>query len=133
MFAMTIGQRNVRTEPLIHPGSCVSLKSKNQDGQTMDPMEDRGDILLRGVYKTGQDVIVDVRVTNTDSVSYRGRSPEKVIESQEKQKKKKYLEGCLQQRRSFVPFVCSVDGLLGREARSLLKQLSLLLSDKWQK
>ena len=97
----------------------------------MDPMEDRGDILLRGVYKTGQDVIVDVRITNTDSVSYRGRNPEKVIESQEKQKKKKYLDGCLQQRRSFVPFVCSVDGLLGREARSLLKQLSLLLSDKW--
>ena len=84
LFALSIGQKNVQTESSIRPGSCVSLKCKNQDGQTTNPMEDRGDILLRGVYKMGQDVIVDFRVTNTDSVSYRGRSPEKVIESQEK-------------------------------------------------
>ena len=57
----------------------------------------------------------------------------KILESQEKEKKKKYLEPCLNQRRSFTPFVVSSDGLLGREAKLLLKQLSKLLVDKWQK
>jgi hypothetical protein len=36
-----------------------------------------------------------------------------VIATQEKQKKRKYLEACLEQLRHFTPFVCSTDGLLG--------------------
>ena len=32
-----------------------------------------------------------------------------------------------------MPFVVSVDGLIGKEGRSLLKQLSSRLEDKWKK
>ena len=57
-----------------------------------------------------QDRIIDVRVTDSDAPSYRTRNPYSVIGSQEAEKKKKYLRSCLEQRRTFVPFVVSVDG-----------------------
>ena len=79
-----------------------------------------------------QDGIIDVCVTHTDAPSYRDREPDKVLQSQEREKKK-YLNNCLQQRRTFTPFVVSSDGLLGREAKSLIKQLSVLLTEKWNK
>jgi hypothetical protein len=56
-----------------------------------------------------------------------------VIATQEKQKKRKYLEACLEQLRHFTPFVCSTDGLLGREATTFAKQLAAKLATKWQK
>jgi hypothetical protein len=39
---------------------------------------------------------------------------------------------CLEQRRSFVPFVLFTDGLIGREAENLLKQIALRLTAKWE-
>ena len=43
-----------------------------------------------------------------------------------------YLEACLQQRRHFSPFVASVDGLLGVEAKSTLESLVSRLATKWK-
>jgi hypothetical protein len=59
---------------------------------------------------------VDVRVTDTDVSSYRSLLPSKVLEKQEHEKKKKYLEPCLQARRHFTPFMVSADALKGRRA-----------------
>jgi hypothetical protein len=55
------------------------------------------------------------------------------LANHEREKKKKYLEACLGQRRHFTPFVVSTDSLLGREAKILLKKLSALLAAKWEK
>jgi hypothetical protein len=55
------------------------------------------------------------------------------LAAHEREKKKKYLEACLAQRRHFTPFVVSTDGLLDREAKILLKKLSALLAAKWEK
>jgi hypothetical protein len=57
--------------------------------------------------------IIDVRVTDTDTKSnaISTRTPE--------------------QRRHFTPFVVSTDGLIGKEAKTLLKKLSSLLAEKW--
>jgi hypothetical protein len=52
---------------------------------------------------------------------------------QEREKKRKYLGPCLEQRCHFTPFVCSTDGLLGREASTFAKQLAAKLTNKWQK
>ena len=82
---------------------------------------------------TYEDGIIDVCVTHIDAPSYRDHKPDKVLQLQEREKKKKYLNNCLQQRRTFTPFVVSSDGLLGREAKSLIKQLSVLLTEKWNK
>jgi hypothetical protein len=55
------------------------------------------------------------------------------LENQEREKKRKYLGACLAQRIHFTPFVVSTDGLLGREAKTLLQRLSALLAAKRDK
>ena len=93
----------------------------------------RGDLLIRGLWARGTDCIIDVRVTDTDAKSNLSKDPAKVLESHEKEKKRKYLASCIAQRRHFTPFVVSTDGLLGKEAKCLLKKLSTALADKWEK
>jgi hypothetical protein len=57
----------------------------------------------------------------------------KVLAAHEREKKKKYLADCLNQRRHFTPFVVSIDGLIGREANTLLKKISSLWATKASK
>eukprot|EP00957_Ditylum_brightwellii_P093960 7154549-Ditylum_brightwellii.AAC.1 len=52
--------------------------------------------------------------------------------AQEKEKKAKYLQRCLDQRHHFSPFMMSVDGMLGKEAAMLLKKKSKKLVQKWE-
>lgn len=129
----------VRDEPLIHPVSKPAQKdaAKNppddanpsSDQDTKDG--ERGDILIRGLFQRGSDCIIDVRVTDLDCKSQRNKDPEKVLQNHEQQKKSKYLQACLKQRRSFVPFVVSTDGMLGYEAGNLIKRIAGKLSEKW--
>jgi hypothetical protein len=76
------------------------------------------------------DVMVDVRVTDTDAKLYWSQDPHKVLATQEHEEKKKYLQSCLKQHKHFTPFVISTDGLIRGEAGELLKRLSLQLKDK---
>jgi hypothetical protein len=41
--------------------------------------KERRDLLIRGFWARGTDVIVDVRVTDTDAKPYRSRDPHKVL------------------------------------------------------
>jgi hypothetical protein len=126
----------IRDEPLIRgraaentktcPDNCASANKPVKE-------DDRGDILIRGFWARGTECIVDVRVTDTDAPSYRTRLPASVLKSQEKEKKRKYLEACLEERRHFTPFVVSTDGMMGREASTFAKRLSAKLAEKWQK
>jgi hypothetical protein len=86
-----------------------------------------------GSVRTGPDCIIDIRVTDTDAKSNLSKDPAKVLEAHEKEKEKKYLGACLEQRRTFTPFVVSTDGLIGKEAKTLLTKLSTLLAEKWGK
>jgi hypothetical protein len=98
--------------------------------------EDRGDILIRGLWTRGTDCIIDVHSsTDANAKSNWSKDPIKVLATHEREKKKKYLEACLGQCRHFSPFVVSTDGLLGKEAKTLLKKLSGLLPESgviWQ-
>jgi hypothetical protein len=134
----------VRDEPLIKPSRVkesvkdTSTKDTSQENtnQSATGEDERGDLLIRGFWARGTDCILDVRVffvTDTDAKSYCKRAPAKVLESQEKEKKRKYLESCLEYRRHFTPFVCSVDGMLGREAKTFAKRLAAKLANKWEK
>ena len=133
----------VRDEPLINPGrGAEGERTADAEGATA-PAETsgaeaqthgkRGDMLYRGFWERGTDTITDCRICDTDQKSYRGRTPEKVLESMETEKKKKYLQPCLEQRRHFTPLVFSVDGLMGREAEAFLKRLSQKLARKWDR
>ena len=130
----------VRDEPRINP--CRTAEQKKAQEQLNTPVtrnlhkndgEKRGDVSIRGLWTRGTDCIIDVRVTDTDAKSNLSKDPAKVLEAHEREKKKKYLEACLAQRRHFTPFVVSADGLLGKEAKTLLKKLSTLLAAKWGK
>ena len=57
----------------------------------------------------------------------------KVLETHKKEKKKKYLESCLEQHCHFTPIVVLTDGLVGREAKTLLKKLLTLIAEKSRK
>ena len=72
-------------------------------------------------------------MTNLDSKSYKNLPPKKALERQEKEKKKKYCKSCENQHRHFTPFVVSMDGMYGFEARAFLKRLAKLLAEKWKK
>jgi hypothetical protein len=129
----------LRNKPLIL-ASCPAVKMSELDQKDQPAVsrnlhknrgEIRGDVSIRGLWNRGTDCIIDVRVTDTDAKSNLSKDPAKVLEAHEKEKKKKYLGACLEQRRTFTPFVVSTDGLIGKEAKTLLKKLSTLLAEKW--
>jgi hypothetical protein len=132
----------IHNKPLIRTGciaektmTCptIGIDSKSKENDVTGK-SDHGDLLLRGFWARGTNCIVEVRVTDTDAKSYCKQPPDKVLESGEKMKKKKYLEACLEQRRHFTPFICLVDGLLaGREAHTFAKHLAAKLAKKWQR
>jgi hypothetical protein len=131
LMRLAFKKSTVRAEPRIFNGS--SAANSDNPSPTVDASGERGDLLVRGFWENGMDAIIDVRCVDTDAKSYNSRDPDKVLKSAEKVKKNKYLENCLQQRRAFTPFVISVDGLLGYEAKNLLKRLAFHLAEKWQK
>ena len=73
-----------------------------------------------------------MRVVNTEALTHMTKDPEKCPHEAEREKKKMYLEACLQQRRHFYPFVALVDGMLGMEATATLKRLAICLATKWK-
>ena len=85
-------------------------------------------------WTRGTQCIFDVRVTDTSTKSYRKKDLRKVLATQEKEKKDKYLRKCLEKRKHFTPLVFSVDGMAGREAKKAMKHLALMmLAEKWER
>ena len=78
------------------------------------------------------DSIVDIRITYLEANSRRNSTVEKILEKQEKEKKKKYLQPCLERRRHFTPFVTTTDRLMGKEAQKFLARLATRLAEKWR-
>eukprot|EP00978_Attheya_sp_CCMP212_P008767 scaffold20596_cov47-Attheya_sp.AAC.2 len=64
--------------------------------------------------------IIDAHVCDADSNSYLSSTPEKVLRKQELEKKKKYLQPCLDLDSCRKDFV-SVDGMLAIESKELNK------------
>ena len=92
----------------------------------------RGDIMCRGFYERGTDLILDVRITDADNPTNKVQLVEKVLREHERQKKRLYLRKCLDQRRHFAPYVVTADGALGKEARAFHKALSHRLAKRWE-
>ena len=73
---------------------------KSTDATMAEPevTEQKGDLLIRDLWKQGTDSVHDMRVVNTDALSYVCRSLENCLHEAERGKKKMYLEACLKQR-----------------------------------
>jgi hypothetical protein len=91
------------------------------------------DLGIRGVWEAQTVALLDIRVVHTDARSYISRSVDSVLSSAETNKKQKYTAACEARRASFTPFITSVDGVLGREAASFMKHVTLKLANKWQR
>eukprot|EP00957_Ditylum_brightwellii_P170585 12984735-Ditylum_brightwellii.AAC.1 len=61
--------------------------------------------MIRHLWKRHTDCILDIRITNTDVKSYISCPVEVVLAAQEKEKKDKYLQACLEQQCHFLLFV----------------------------
>ena len=149
LATLALRSSRVRDEPIINIGlharetkfqnaQHVQSSSPSQPANTPSPPHqdgkffDRGDLLIHGLFEKQTSCILDIRVTDTDSPSYLSSTPERCIRNQEKAKKKKYLEACLEQRRHFTPYVCDTNGLLGAEAEAVNKRLAGKLASKWR-
>eukprot|EP00731_Ephydatia_muelleri_P033874 Em0040g24a len=79
------------------------------------------------------EALFDVKVVDTDAPSHRTRSPEAILESGAKEKKRVYEQAVVERKGNFTPIVLSVDGLLHREAEHFLKRMAANLAHKWEK
>ena len=112
--------------------ACANIDSSTPNPYRNDKQFERGDILVHGLYDRSTSCIIDVRVTDTDQPSYLSSTPAKIILKQEREKKKRYLESCLEQRRHFAPYVVDTYGLLREGAKAFNKRIASKLADKWQ-
>ena len=58
---------------------------------------------------------------------------DKILEVTERDKKRNYLDSCMQQRCHFPPFVFYFDGVLGTEIEAIMKRLDIRLTTLWRK
>ena len=70
---------------------------------------------------------------DANAKSYRGSTSAKVLEKAARKKRAKYEKACLEQRRSFMALVYSVDGMAGKGARAYEKRIASLLADTWSR
>ena len=118
-----------RTKPT--PAGSTNTKSSEQPA-VPEVTEQKVDLLIRDLWQKGLDNVHNMRVVNIYAPTYMNKEPEKCLHEAEKEKKKMYLEACLQQRRHFSPFFASVDGILGVEATATLKRIASRLATKWK-
>ena len=124
---------HVHYDPKIFTGRTVR-RGKDKTKRKAAPPKDEGgvkwDILMIDLWKQGTDSINDMRFVNTDVISYQTQTPEKCLETAEREKKKKYLNTYINKRRQFTTFVASVDGLLRINAEATLKCTNSQLATK---
>ena len=99
----------------------------------LEAMKQKGDLLIRYLWKNGTSSVHDMRVMNTYAKSHSAKTPGKCLQEAERTKKKMYLEACLHQHQHLSPFVASVEGLTGVEAATTLKRIASGLATKWRK
>mmetsp|Transcript_13622 Transcript_13622/g.28127 ORF Transcript_13622/g.28127 Transcript_13622/m.28127 type:complete len:216 (+) Transcript_13622:278-925(+) len=123
---------SVRDEPSI-PNYQTLGQVNGNNGEQNQPQALRGDLSVNSFWRTGTQAIFDIRVTDTEAASHRNKDPAKVLRQQEEEKKRKYLIPCQQAHKHFTPLVYSVDGLEGKEAAAMRKQLASRLSAKYSR
>ena len=69
---------------------------------------------------------------NIKALSHWNKLLEKCLQTEEKDKKKNYLESCLQKYHHFSPFAIPADGLLGVDEEATFKRMTIRLTTKWK-
>ena len=118
----------VRAKPLIHQGRT---RSELEIRQGSDKHKDtRGGAMIQGLWDRQVNAIIDVKLGETDTDTYKYKPMTSLLARWENIKKDKNSKHWHNQRKHFSPFVISVDGMLGRESLVLLSQLSQVMAKK---
>ena len=86
--------------------------------------------MMQGLWDRQVEAIIDVKISDTDVDSYKYEPMAALLDRWETINKDKHGNNCNDQRNQFLPFVLSVDLILGREALVLLVQLSQGMAEK---
>ena len=101
----------VSYEPLFYSGTGVRASQVSTGDRNVI---DHGDVLVYGLWKRGEQAVLDTQVVDCDAPSRRNyMDSEKILESCARVKKLKYLQPCAERRRSFTPLIYSVDEMAG--------------------
>ena len=73
--------------------------------QATVPDESHVDVSIHGFWKWGTTTLFDMRVVNLDAVSYLHQTSTKYPAAAKQEKIYRYLQPCLECRRSFTPMV----------------------------
>uniref|UniRef100_A0A1X7UGT0 Uncharacterized protein n=1 Tax=Amphimedon queenslandica TaxID=400682 RepID=A0A1X7UGT0_AMPQE len=87
----------------------------------------------RGVWQPQATAVFDIRVIDSDALSYLSKSVKNVLRIAEKEKKLKYIGACESRHASFTPLCTTIDGCIGTEMQQFLKKLADKLSLKWSR
>ena len=121
LLAHVFSPSRIRYEHIINPAPMRANGTKTHVPSAPPSYNflnaDRDDLLIRGFWEGSTDSIIDVRVTNLDSKSYKKFPPKKALERQENEKKKKYCKPCDNQCHHFTSFVVSTNGVFSFEAQ----------------
>ena len=122
--ALTTGK--ITYKPSISYGRNLTAGQPNvpQGTGNQSGVETRGDVLVHSLWERGSGCVLDIRITDTDTNSYKDIFLAKVLERAAKAKKAKYLQACPDRRRSFTPLVYSVDGMACKEAKAFEKRIA---------
>ena len=80
--------------------------------------------------KRGEICLLDIVVTETDAKSYKHLSSRVMIKGLIQKKKKKYLDTCVDCRKTFMPLSYALDGI-GKEPRTFNKRIATIIAEKW--
>eukprot|EP01068_Selenidium_serpulae_P018146 Selendium_serpulae@DN6439_c2_g1_i10.p1 len=89
------------------------------------------DLRVRGVFGFQKEALFDVRVTDTDAPSKLLKTPAQDLADQETEKKRHYKQALEHLNMDFIPFVVSVDGAMGVEAKTTIQTIARRLCIKW--
>ena len=97
----------------------------------------RLDVRAKGFWRRGQNAYFDVRITNPDTASQRGKSIDAILKSHEQEKKRQYNARVMEVEHStFTPIVLTTKGVMGKECqifhKSLAEKLSLKTGDRYE-
>ena len=128
MIVCAFTSEYVHSESLIHQGRTRSKQDIHQESEEDKYM--RGDMMVQGLWDRQVDAIIDIKLGDADTDSYKYEPMEVLLSRQETIKKDKHGKICHDQRKFVLPFVISVDGMLQREALFVFSQLSRFMAEK---
>ena len=86
-----------------------ATEGQGSTGQATVPDASRADVSIHGFWKWGTSALFGMQIFNLYAGSYQRQTSVKALVTAEKEKKDKYLQTCMESRRTFTPMVYSVE------------------------